>query len=95
VGLVQLRQFDLLTSFFYLNYKLCDNRALTRVMFHSSPYLTLSILGPLIVYQTPVMGHGPFSHEKKGLKAQRLMQFLYTYMLLLNDKGYPKSLRPT
>jgi hypothetical protein len=23
------------------------------------------------------MGHGSFSHEKKGLKAQRLMQLLY------------------
>jgi hypothetical protein len=51
--------------------------ALTRVTFCSPPYLTLSILEPLIVYQTLVMGHGPFSHEKKGLKAQRLMQLLY------------------
>jgi hypothetical protein len=27
-------------------------------------------------------GHGPFSNEKKGLKAQRLMQLLYIYAML-------------
>jgi hypothetical protein len=43
---------------------------LTRVTLYSPPYLTLSILEPLIMYQTSIMGHGQFSH---GLKAQRLI----------------------
>jgi hypothetical protein len=66
----------------------------TRVTFRSLSYLTLSILEPLIVYQTSVMGHGPFSHEKKTLKAQRLMQLLHISMICYNDNNHHKSLLP-
>jgi hypothetical protein len=38
---------------------------LTRVNLCSPPYLTLSILELVTVYQILIMGHGPFSHEKR------------------------------
>jgi hypothetical protein len=52
---------------------------LTSIMLCSPPYLMISIMEPLIVYHYSVMVHGPLSHEKKGIKAHRLMQLLYVY----------------
>jgi hypothetical protein len=36
-----------------------------------------------------VMGHGPSSHEKKQIKAQRLMHLLNVFYVK-NDKGHHK-----
>jgi hypothetical protein len=62
-------------------------------MFYSPPYLTLSILEPLTMYQTSIMEHGPFSDEKKRLKAERLMQLLYVCYGKMIKATY-KSHRP-